>query len=176
MKCANTPELMEEVLRGHLHLALGVQPVQDRDLWVEPIAREGFSVCLSKNHALATRPSVSSRDLHGQSLFWIPRKQHPAFYDEMVEYIESTGAHPVWHEVASTMQAIDIAARGFGIAFLTHAASRLSHPRIVFKPVTDRFLEIETAIFARRDLLHSGLQEFVLSLTTRMQSLKLNYH
>jgi LysR family transcriptional regulator, benzoate and cis,cis-muconate-responsive activator of ben and cat genes len=176
MGTANTPDLMEQVLRGHLHLALGVQPVQDRDLWVEPIAREGFSVCLSKNHALATRPSVSARDLHGQSLFWIPRKQHPAFYDEMVEYIESTGAHPVFNEVASTMHAIDIAARGLGIALLSRAASRLSHPGIVFKPITDRFLEIETAIFARRDLLHSGLQEFVLSLTTRLQSLKLNYH
>jgi DNA-binding transcriptional LysR family regulator len=54
MGSANTPDLMEEVLRGRLHFALGVQPVQDRDLWVEPIAREGFCFCLSKNHALAT--------------------------------------------------------------------------------------------------------------------------
>jgi DNA-binding transcriptional LysR family regulator len=94
----------------------------------------------------------------------------------MLEYIESTGAQPVWHEVVSTMQAIDIAARGFGLALLPRAASRLSHPGIVFKPVTDRFLQIETAIFARRDLLHGGLQEFVFSLTSRLQSLKLNYH
>jgi DNA-binding transcriptional LysR family regulator len=176
MVSASTPDLMEEVLRGRLHFALGVQPVHDRDLWVEPVAREAFSVCLSKNHALATRPFISARDLHGQSLFWIPRKQQPAFYDEMVEYIESTGAHPVLNEVASIMHALDIAARGLGMALLSRASSRLSHPGIVFKPVTDRFLQIETAIFARRDLLHSGLQEFVLSLTSRLQSLKLNYH
>jgi DNA-binding transcriptional LysR family regulator len=171
---ANTLELIEQVLRGHLHVGLGVQPVEDRDLWVEVIARESFCVCLSKNSALATRPSISARDLHGQPLFWIPRKLQPTFYDEMLEYIESTGSHPVFHEVVSTTHAIDIAARGFGIALLSRAALRLSHPGVVFKPVTDRFLQIETAIFARRDLLHGDLQEFVQSLSSRLQSLKLS--
>jgi hypothetical protein len=34
---------MEQALRGHLHLALGVQPIGNRDLWIEPIfAREGL--------------------------------------------------------------------------------------------------------------------------------------
>jgi DNA-binding transcriptional LysR family regulator len=92
----------------------------------------------------------------------------------MLEYIESTGSHPVFHEVVSTTHAIDIAARGLGIALLSRAASRLSHPGVVFKPVTDRFLQIETAIFARRDLLHGDLQEFVQSLSSRLQGLKLS--
>ena len=172
----DTPDLIEQVLRGHLHAGLGVQPVQDRDLWVEPVAREGFCVCLSKNSALAPRPSIAARDLDHQAIFWIARKRHPAFYDQTVEYIQSTGANVSFHEVESLMHAIDVAARGMGIALLPRAVSRLTHPGVVFKPVTDRFLQIETAIFARRDLLHGGLQEFVLFLSSRLQGLKLNYH
>jgi DNA-binding transcriptional LysR family regulator len=176
LESADTPDLIERVLRGHLQAGLGVQPIEDRDLWVETVAREGLCICVSKNQGLAQRPSVSARDLHGQSLFWIPRKLHPAYYDQTLEYIQSTGAHPVLHEVGSMVHAIDIAARGFGIALLPRAASRLSHPGVVFKPVADRFLLIETAIFARRDLLRGTHQEFVLYLSSQFQSLKLNFH
>lgn len=176
LESTDTPDLIERVLRGHLQAGLGVQPIEDRDLWVETVAREGFCICVSKNHGLAQRPAVSARDLHGQSLFWIPRKLHPTYYDQTLEYIQSTGAHPVLHEVGSMVHAIDIAARGFGIALLPRSASRLSHPGVVFKPVTDRFLLIETAIFARRDLLRGTHQEFVMFLSSQFQSLKLNFH
>lgn len=176
LESSDTPDLIERVLRGHLQAGLGVQPIEDRDLWVETVAREGYCICVSKNHGLAQRPSISARDLHGQSLFWIPRKLHPNFYDQTLEYIQSTGAHPVLHEVGSVVHAIDIAARGLGIALLPRAAARLSHPGVVFKPVTDRFLLIETAIFARRDLLRGTHQEFILFLSSQLQSLKLNFH
>jgi LysR family transcriptional regulator, benzoate and cis,cis-muconate-responsive activator of ben and cat genes len=176
LESTDTPELIERVLRGQLQAGVGVQPIEDRDLWVETVAREGLCICISKNHGLAQRPAVSARDLHGQSLFWISRRVHPAFYDRTLEYIQSTGAHPVLHEVGSMVHAIDIAARGFGIALLPRAASRLSHPGVVFKPVTDRFLLIETAIFARRDLLQGAHQEFVQFLSSQLQSLKLIFH
>jgi DNA-binding transcriptional LysR family regulator len=171
---ANHPDAVEQVLRGELQIGLGVEPIEDPALWVEPVAREGFCVCLSKNHALAPRPSVSARDLDGQVLFWLPRRLHPAFYDQTLEYIHSTGARPVLHELATLTHAIEIAAHGIGIALLPRAAARLSHPRVVFKPVTDRFLQIETAIFARRDLMRDGLEEFARFVSARLQSLKLD--
>jgi DNA-binding transcriptional LysR family regulator len=170
---SNTPELVEEVLRGQIQVGLGVQPVQDLDLWVKPVAREAFCICVPKNHGFAQRTSIAVRDLDGQSLFWFPRKLHSAFHDHTVEYVQSTGAHPTLHEIGSTIQAIDAVARGFGLALLPSGASRLSRSGVVFKPIADRFLQIETAIFARRDLLHGGLQDFVMFLASRLQSLKL---
>ena len=169
---SGTLELVERVLRGKLNVAFGVQPIQDRELWIEPVAQEPFCICVPKNHGLARRPSLSARDLHGQLMFWIPKNLHPEFYDHTVEYIRSTGAYPVWHEVRSAAQAIEIVSYGFGLALLPNAAARLSHTGVSFKSMSDRFLQIETAMFARRDMLRGPLQDFMLFLVSKLQSLK----
>jgi DNA-binding transcriptional LysR family regulator len=62
LESAATPELVERVLQGRLDAAIGVGPVEDRDLWIEPLARESFCVCIPKNHELARRASVPVRD------------------------------------------------------------------------------------------------------------------
>ena len=176
VQSTDTPDLIEQVLRGHLQVGIGEQPIENPMLWKETVAHEGFSVCVSRNHTLARRTAVAVRDFNGEMLFWLPRKAHPGFYDQTLEYIHSTGARPVLHEVASPMHAIEMVVRGVGIALLPRAASRLSCPGTVFKPVTDRFLEIETAIFARRDLMRGRLEEFVMFLSSRLRGLKLNSH
>jgi DNA-binding transcriptional LysR family regulator len=174
LESAHTLDLVERVLRGQLHAALGTQPIHDPDLWIETIAQEPFCVCVPRNHTFAHRQSVSVRDLHGQLLFWIPRGSHPAFFDHTVEYIRSTGAHPAFHEVCSATHAIDIVSHGFGIALLPRAAARLSHTGVIFKAIADRFLQIDTAMFVRRELMRGPLQDFILFLASRLQSLKLN--
>ena len=120
-----TPELIERVLRGKLHAAVGIHPIQTRGLWVELLRREPFCICLPKGHPLAQRQTVAVRDLHAQSIFWIPRDLHPGFYDRTIQYIESAGARPVYHEVRSITHAVEIVGTGFGIglaAKLCHAA------------------------------------------------------
>lgn len=172
---SNTPDLIEQVLRGKLQIGLGIQPIQDPGLWVQTVAREAFCICVPKNHVFAQRTSIPVRDLDGQLLFWVPRKLHSSFYDQTVDYVRSTGAQPVFHEAASVIHAIETVARGAGLALLPRGASRLSRSGVVFKPISDHFLKIETAIFSRRDLLHGGLQNVALFLTERLQSLKLVY-
>jgi DNA-binding transcriptional LysR family regulator len=169
-----TPDLIERVLRGRLHASLGILPIHNRELWIEPLVREPFCVCLSKGHALAQRQTLAARDLHGQAVFWIPREMHPAFYDRTVKYIESTGARPVYHEIGCPAHAIEIALHGLGIGLLPHSASRLSRPGVVFKTITDRSLQIETALFARRQLMRGVLQDFTLFLASRLQAVKPN--
>ncbi len=48
LETANTLELVERVLRGRLHAALGVGPIADQDLWVQRAGQEGFSVLLAE--------------------------------------------------------------------------------------------------------------------------------
>ncbi len=172
LESRSTPELVEGVLRGRLHVAFGVHPVEDHELWVEAVAREPFCLCVPKNHEFARRTSISARDMHGELLFWMPRDMNPAFYDSIVEYIESTGAEPVYQEVRSATHAIEIVAHGFGLALLPSAAGRLSHTGVVFRPVTDRFMQIETAMFARRERLRGSLQDLTMFLVSRLQALK----
>ncbi len=167
---SNTPDLVERVLRGELHVGLGIQPIQDMDLWVKPVAHEDFCICVPKNHEFSQRTSIPVRDLGGQSLFLFPRKLNAAFYDHIVEYVQSSGAHPTFREIGSAIHAIDAVARNLGLALLPSGVSRLSRTGVVFKPISDRYLQIETALFARRDLLAGNLKDFVLFLASRLQS------
>ena len=72
----------------------------------------------------------------------------------------------------SEKRAIEIVAHGFGLALLPHSASSLSRTGVIFKPVSDRYLKIETALFARRDLEQGALKHFVRFLAERLQGVK----
>jgi DNA-binding transcriptional LysR family regulator len=94
LETTNRLELTERVLRGRLHAALGVGPIVDRDLWMERAGREGFSVCLPRNHRLAQKVGVTVHDLDGQTIFWMPRSAQPRFYAGVMKYISSLGVRP----------------------------------------------------------------------------------
>ena len=167
-----TTELMRRVLNGDLHAGLGILPITDTDLWVQTIAREPLYLCIPKNHTLAQKSTVSAKDIHGEMIFWVPKRMHPELYERTTGYIESMGARPMYYEVCSTAHAIEVVGHGFGIALVQKSAARLSRTGVVFKPLTDRLLQIETALFVRRNL-HGSLQDLIDLLLARIQALKL---
>jgi DNA-binding transcriptional LysR family regulator len=107
LETANTLELVERVLRGKLHAALGVGPIGDRDLWVQRAGQEGFSVCLPRNHRLAQKAAVTVHDLNRELVFWMPRSLQPRFYAQVMRYIGSLGVPPVFKEVKGATHALD---------------------------------------------------------------------
>jgi DNA-binding transcriptional LysR family regulator len=96
---------------------------------------------------LAKQPSVVARDLDGETMFFLPRAAHPPLYDRTLDYIESTGAKPLIREAISFTHSMEIVAHNFGVALLPRSASRFSCMGVLFKPVTDRLLWMETALF-----------------------------
>jgi DNA-binding transcriptional LysR family regulator len=171
LESAMTRELVERVLRGKLHAGLGIRPIVDEDLWVQPVGREGFSLCVPKNHRLARRSNVTVLDLDGEIIFWLPRSKHPGFYVQIVKYIQSLGVQPAFKEVA-TIHAVEFVAHGFGLALLPRSTARISHTGVVFKPLADRYLRIETAIFMRHDQRYGALKDFIDDFLSRLLSLK----
>jgi DNA-binding transcriptional LysR family regulator len=173
LESANTLELVERVLRGRLHAALGVGPIGDRDLWVQRVGQEGFSICLPRNHRLAKKPGVTAHDLHGERVFWMPRSLQPRFYGRVMKYLNSLGVQPVLREVKSETHALEFAAQSFGLALLPRSASRISHAGVVFRPLTDRYLGIETLLFMRRDQRYGELKDITDDLFAKLVALKI---
>ncbi|WP_213807817.1 LysR family transcriptional regulator [Granulicella sp. dw_53] len=173
LEAANTLELVERVLRGRLHAALGVGPISDRDLWVQRVGREGFSVCLPRNHRLAPKAAVTVHDLDREMVFWMPRSLQPRYYARVMKYIGSLGVQPLFREVKSEAHALEFAAHGFGIALLPRSAAHITHAGTVFKPLTDRYLGIETVLFMRRDQRYGDLKDLVDDLFSRLSALKI---
>ena len=50
---------------------------------------------------------------------------------------------------------------------------RMCRAGVVFKPITDQLMQIETALFVRRDQMHSTMQEFVEIALSKILPLKL---
>jgi DNA-binding transcriptional LysR family regulator len=173
LETANTLELVDRVLRGKLHAALGVGPISDQDLWVQRVGREGFSVCLPRNHRLAQKVGVTAHDLNREMVFWMPRSLQPRYYGRVMKYIGNLGVQPLFREVKSEAHALEFAAHGFGIALLPRSAAHITHAGTVFKPLTDRYLGIETVLFMRRDQRYGDLKDLVDDLFSRLLALKI---
>jgi LysR family transcriptional regulator, benzoate and cis,cis-muconate-responsive activator of ben and cat genes len=174
LETAATGELVERVLRGRLHAALGIRPIVDEDLWVRPLGHEGFSLCVPKGHALSRKSEVTVLDLNGEMIFWLPQSKHPGFYRRITKYIRSLGVQPIFKEVRAMTHALEFVAHGFGLALLPRSAARVSHTGVAFKPLADRYLTIETALFMRRDQRYGPLKDFIDDLCTRLVSIRTN--
>jgi hypothetical protein len=154
LECGTTMELVDRVMRGGLHAGFGVSPVLESSISSYPIAREPFALAVSKNHRLARQNSILARDLDGEAVFFFPRASHPQLFDRTFDYIESTGATPTPRETASFVHTMEIVAHNFGVALLPRSASRFSHTGVLFKPIADKLLFIETSLL--HSLYHEG--------------------
>jgi LysR family transcriptional regulator, benzoate and cis,cis-muconate-responsive activator of ben and cat genes len=60
------------------------------------------------------------------------------------------------------------------VALLPRSASRLSHIGILFKPISDRLLWIETSLFLRQDQRDERLRWFVPELLLQIKNATLD--
>jgi len=174
LESMTTTSIAERVLRGKLHAGVGVMPILDEDLWVKSIGQEPFYLCVPRTHRLAQKAAITVKDIHGETVFWLPRSAHRKFYDNTVDYIHGLGTKPVFEETLDVLQVIEFAAHNCGIGLVPRSAIRLTRTGVIFKSLSDRYLRIETALFARKDQRHGSLQESMDDILFRLEALKLS--
>jgi LysR family transcriptional regulator, benzoate and cis,cis-muconate-responsive activator of ben and cat genes len=173
VRADTTVHLKARVLRGELHVGFGVMPILDKDLWVTTIAQEYFAVCIPADHPFKDRVRLSVHDLLEEAIFWMPRPVHPGFYEQVTGYLFGVGIQPHnLHEARAIIQGIDLAAHKLGVALVPQSAARFQRPGVLFKPLTDRLIKIETAVFTHRDQVHGEVSDFVNSIITALRSPK----
>ena len=173
LKADTTVHLKARVLRGEINIGFGIMPILDRDLWVATIAEEYFSVCIPADHPFKDKVRLSVHDLIEETIYWMPRPVHPAFYEQVTDYLFGVGIHPYsLQEARAIIQGIDLAANKLGVALVPHSAARFQRPGVLFKPLTDRLIKIETAVFVHRDQMHGEISDLVNSIITELRYLK----
>jgi DNA-binding transcriptional LysR family regulator len=159
---ATTIQLKARVLRGEVQVGFGVMPIFDPDLYVAPVLNEGFSLCIPDSHSLRNKMRVAAQEAANERLYWMPRSRHPPFYDRVTSYLRGVGCDlRNLHEARAILEGIDFAAYKSGVALVPQSASRFQRPGVLFKPLTDKLLRIETVLFVRRDQMHGAVREFV---------------
>jgi len=117
LKSAHTREGVERVLRGQLHAALGIHPVDDRTYGCDVSAPKVFRCVFPKNHPLARKADVTIEDLDHEQIFWLPTiNSILGFYNNVTRYVKSTGIEAIFKEVGGQAHALELASEGFGLA------------------------------------------------------------
>ncbi len=175
LKSATTMRLVWRVRRGELQAGFGILPIINKALWIERVAHEPFCVCIAEHHRFATRSRLAARELSNENLVWIPRNVHCLFYDQIVNYLLTLKFNPRRFLEAHTItQALDFAAHGAGVALVPQSASRFQRPGVLFKPLTDNLIRIETALFVRKDQMSASVNDFIDATLSSIAALKLN--
>ena len=168
-------QLVRRVRSGELQAAFGVLPILDKDLWIERVAHEPFIVCIPERHRLAAHARLAARELSNETLIWIPRSIHRLFYDQVMNYLRTLNFHSRRFQEALTItEALDFAAHGAGVALVPQSASRFQRPGVLFKPLTDELIRIETALFVRKDQMRASVKDFIALALSGIGALKLN--
>ena len=175
LKSGHTMQLVRYVLNCRLEAGFGILPIIDKDLRVERVAHEPFAVCLTEHHLLSKQPKLSARQLRDEAVILIPRRLHPHFYDHIVGYLRTLEfASHRFYEAHTITQALDFAALGAGAAFVPRSAQRFSRAGVVFKPLTDELMRIETAVFIRRNQMNETVKDFIAIAIAGVQTLNIN--
>lgn len=74
-------QLIRQLRRGELDVALIGLPSQTNELVVEKLFDDPLMLALPSGHPLARKRQVKLADLQGEALFWFGRALNPAYYD-----------------------------------------------------------------------------------------------
>jgi DNA-binding transcriptional LysR family regulator len=173
LRSASTLQLKNRVLRGELQIGFGVMPILDKDLYVAPLAHESFGLCIPASHSLKDKIRLAIRDVVNEDIYWMPRFMHPGFYDHVTGYLSGVGYDlRNIHEARAIIEGINFVACDSGVALVPQSAARFQSPGVLFKSLTDKPIQIETALFVRRDQMTGAVREFVNTALQELQSTK----
>lgn len=113
------------VLRGELDigfvdLALDHAGISDAiRLDVRPALEEHLMLCVSRDHVLANRSSISARDLAGLPFVALTKHGYSASYERLCQICDDAGFQPfIRQQVESMPVAIAMAAAGYAVALV----------------------------------------------------------
>jgi DNA-binding transcriptional LysR family regulator len=157
-----TPEQVVALNGGSLDIGLVREPIDDPGLSRRCLSVELLGVSMPVGHPLASRESVSLRELEGESFICFPRQWAPSLHDVLVRAMLEAGvdAHYEQSEHVSTTQAMVAA----GLALTFSAAPWLQGvDGITWRPIADARIEVRTAAAWRASnrspLLHLLVQQ-----------------
>ncbi|MGC1782054.1 MAG: LysR substrate-binding domain-containing protein [Acidobacteriaceae bacterium] len=97
------------------------------------------------------------------------------FYDQSVNYLLALKFDPRCFQEAHTIaQALDFVAHGAGVALVQQSSSCFERSGVLFKPLTNGLIRIETALFARKNQMRTSVRDFIAIVLSGIAALKLN--
>lgn len=163
----NSAEQVEAISLGKLDLGFIHAIPLPATMSSLTIADETFLCCLPTQHPLATRDTLTIRDLVGEPLVMFNRNLAPHYYDRIVSLFHVADAKPtIKHEVSYWLTIVTLISRGMGIALIPEALANPMISSVSFIPMADCHIRHESQCIwltevenSRRDLLIDCVRE-----------------
>ncbi len=106
------------------------------DISSAPVSMESIMVALHETHPLAASAAIPLKALANQPLILFPSGARPSFIDKIWSLCVADGFEPtVAQEVGDAPTSVALVAGGFGISLVPEAATSLSVPGVVYRPL-----------------------------------------
>ena len=110
-------DLEEELKKAQHDVVLTTEPIQSRDLAIDPLFREPLILAISKEHRLANKPRINRSDLLGEEVLTIG--EHHLFHRQIAELCERLGASVRRDYEGTSLDTLrQMVVMGMGLAFL----------------------------------------------------------
>ncbi len=157
--CSTSPELLIDLLRGDLDLAIVDMPIAECSISSLPIRSESLAVFLPERHPLHTRPVVRIFELRREQLVLLDARIDPGtrLLEEMLHRsgIETSALR----RVSSLIELLDEVAQRRYIGLVRNSARRLRREGVIAKPVSGS-VQLETAVAWRTDNRNPAVLSF----------------
>lgn len=157
-----TTSHQEKALRDRfIHVGFAHPPLEDSTLSQECIHKASLIVALPEIHPLAKQESISVRSLANESFIMFPRHLGPGLYDQILNLCQIGNFSPKVSQEAIQMQTIiGLVSAGIGIAIVASSLQNLQRSGVVYRPIEERTLAIETALIWQPDNITPVLHKF----------------
>ncbi len=145
-----------------IHVGLLHPPVRRNDIACETIFREPMILALPENHPLATQEKIALEDLADQSFILFQRQQGPWLHDRIMSLCQQAGFSPrIVQETCPPNAVLGFVAAEIGIAFVAESLQFVPRPGVIYRPLSELLIELETAITWRKAAASPVLHAFL---------------
>lgn len=154
--------LLRRLVDGHLDAALLALPITDSHVTGRMLFEEPIRLAVPANHPLADRPSISQRELSGQTLMLL-EKGH-CLRDQALEICRNFGAREYDDFRGTSLETLrQMVIAGVGMTLLPAMAARQGEGMAVL-PITPGPFRRQIGLFWRKSTSHGALMEQLADL------------
>jgi DNA-binding transcriptional LysR family regulator len=146
-------DLVQIVATGRVDLAIVTEAPVPHNLTTSPLSSAPLHAVLNEDDPLAQQESVSVRDLAGKAWLVFAKRAHPLVYDRLFGIVEREGitVKEVQH-ILTAQESLPLVAEHGYISFVTQStAMRTRYPGVVFRPIRDKELFLQTSLIMRAE-------------------------
>lgn len=169
-----TNEQAVALTAGSIDVAFLHPPLNSSQLVMRPAGEELIVAALPSDHALASRPVLRLAELMSERLIVCAEETGSFMYHSILAACGRAGFQPTLREEKNSWHAmLDQAASGLGVAFVPESLTRSTHAQLVFRPIEDLEVKLQTAIATAGEPTRPAVTRFLataiscLNLETR---------